>query len=292
MLLIASAVFFARQNLRMGRGDRRGATRLMMTTLAIWLTGWALIEHHVGTAGEWLLYFVAAGALGSAGAALWVLYVAVEPFVRRRWPHMLISWSRLLAGAWRDPLVGRDVLLGSAAGVAIAGIQAASLAAARWAGARSLTLSSTDWNMLNRTASFVGAVLGQFASAILEGLFSLMLLFLLRLILRRDWVAACALIFFGAAIFSGTTFGSSSIVVPFMLAAGCVFVLILTRAGLVSAVVAIYVGATFSLAPITLRPSAWYGPAGFVALGLVFAIGLFGCATSLGGRRLLDLVES
>jgi hypothetical protein len=32
--------------------------------------------------------------------------------VRRRWPARLISWSRLLAGGFRDPLVGRDVLVG------------------------------------------------------------------------------------------------------------------------------------------------------------------------------------
>jgi hypothetical protein len=33
--------------------------------------------------------------------------------VRRRWPATLVSWSRLLAGRFRDPLVGRDVLAGS-----------------------------------------------------------------------------------------------------------------------------------------------------------------------------------
>ena len=32
--------------------------------------------------------------------------------MRRRWPATLVSWSRLLAGGFRDPLVGRDVLFG------------------------------------------------------------------------------------------------------------------------------------------------------------------------------------
>jgi hypothetical protein len=38
--------------------------------------------------------------------------MAIEPWVRRRWPKSILG--RLLAGSWRDPVVGRDVLLGVA----------------------------------------------------------------------------------------------------------------------------------------------------------------------------------
>jgi hypothetical protein len=50
-------------------------------------------------------------------AFVWVLYIALEPFVRRRNPRLLITWTRLVSGEWRDPLVGRDVLVGCAAGL-------------------------------------------------------------------------------------------------------------------------------------------------------------------------------
>jgi len=50
----------------------------------------------------------------------WILYLALEPIVRRRWPDSIISWSRLLAGRLRDPLVGRDILIGCLAGVLLA----------------------------------------------------------------------------------------------------------------------------------------------------------------------------
>ena len=43
---------------------------------------------------------------------MWMLYLAIEPWIRRRWPHAIISWSRLISGQLRDPLVGRDILLG------------------------------------------------------------------------------------------------------------------------------------------------------------------------------------
>ena len=50
-------------------------------------------------------------------AFLWVVYMALEPFVRRRWPGRIISWTRLLAGDVRDPMVCRDLLIGALFGV-------------------------------------------------------------------------------------------------------------------------------------------------------------------------------
>ena len=55
----------------------------------------------------------------AAGYALWLAAwrprsstLPASRALRRRWPELLISWSRLLAGRWRDPRVGRDMLLG------------------------------------------------------------------------------------------------------------------------------------------------------------------------------------
>ncbi len=38
-------------------------------------------------------------------ALAWVSYVGVEPYVRRRWPALLIGWTRLLDGRVGDGLV-------------------------------------------------------------------------------------------------------------------------------------------------------------------------------------------
>ena len=48
---------------------------------------------------------------------MWLLYIALEPYARRRWPLMLVSWKRLISGDVHDPLVGRDLLLGVACGI-------------------------------------------------------------------------------------------------------------------------------------------------------------------------------
>ena len=47
----------------------------------------------------------------------WIYYVALEPYVRRRWPQIMIAWSRLLGGGVRDALVGGHVLIGIAMGI-------------------------------------------------------------------------------------------------------------------------------------------------------------------------------
>ncbi len=48
---------------------------------------------------------------------LWLTYLGLEPYVRRTSPDSLIGWTRLIAGRWNDPHVGRDVLIGASAGL-------------------------------------------------------------------------------------------------------------------------------------------------------------------------------
>jgi predicted Ser/Thr protein kinase len=98
-----------------GRGDRRGALRLAATVFWLRFSIWILGGHHVPALGqEWRLFTVAAGTSLVAAAATWCLYLALEPHARRLHPRLLVSWARLLRGRIRDPLVGRDVLLGVA----------------------------------------------------------------------------------------------------------------------------------------------------------------------------------
>ena len=50
------------------------------------------------------------------GAALALLYIALEPLVRARWPHSIVTWNRLLAGRWLDAQVGSHILIGATVG--------------------------------------------------------------------------------------------------------------------------------------------------------------------------------
>lgn len=123
--VLAAALWLARRNLTGARADRRGAARIAAVILAVELAAWMVSASHAPVYAEFELFFGAlAWALLSAGI-VWVLYIALEPLLRRRAPASLISWTRLLAGRARDPLVGRDLLFGSllgAAGVVVAGL--------------------------------------------------------------------------------------------------------------------------------------------------------------------------
>ena len=56
---------------------------------------------------------------------MWLTYLGLEPYIRRFSPDSLIGWTRLISGRWRDPHVGRDVLIGISAGLAMTILYAA-----------------------------------------------------------------------------------------------------------------------------------------------------------------------
>jgi hypothetical protein len=113
----AGPAFFARRNLRMGRGDRNRAARLSVFVVSVFVVAWLFEEHHVAATAELELFAQSAAACLLITGWFWLTYIALEPFVRRRWPGVLVGWSRLLARKYRDPLVGRDLLVGCLAGV-------------------------------------------------------------------------------------------------------------------------------------------------------------------------------
>lgn len=86
--------------------------RLAITTTALWLVWWLTGTHHISGAGELGLFINAAGGALFWGGFVWVAYMAIEPSYRRSWPRQLVAWARVVGGRFRDPVVGRDVLLG------------------------------------------------------------------------------------------------------------------------------------------------------------------------------------
>lgn len=119
-VVLLGALWLAWRNFRQGRGDTRVSLRLAAAALICDSLAFIVQMHHVPI----LLEFahqgdaIAYGLL--AAAVVWVLYMALEPYVRRHWPQSLISWTRLLARDVRDPLVGGHILAGTALGAGIA----------------------------------------------------------------------------------------------------------------------------------------------------------------------------
>jgi serine/threonine-protein kinase len=234
MLITAQvgAVILAWRNLRLGRGDRRGALRIAAYFLLMHLLAWLLQASHCrGTLEYGRFQIGLAGACGSA-AIVWVFYIAMEPFVRRIWPELLISWTRLLHGRFRDARVGRDVLIGTLVGSLATGI-----ACIFWG----VHLTGRPWlgspNMLLGPTALIGAVIDNHLTAAMMSLASLVLLLIARILLRSKWLAALCMVAIYIVIYS--RWDSDS---PLMWLTVCLwitaFVFVGVRYGLLSLVVA------------------------------------------------------
>ena len=81
------------------------------------LLTWAFNDPHVGDPSlEVGRFFSSIGESLFAGGLLFVMYLAVEPAVRKYWPDSLLGWTRLLQGRFVDARVARDILFGLGAG--------------------------------------------------------------------------------------------------------------------------------------------------------------------------------
>ena len=282
MLLIGA--FFARRNLRSGRGDRRGALRVTLFGVTLSGLAWLLVEHHTSSAGELQLVMTFVGLTAILVAFVLVFYIALEPFVRRRWPQMLVSWARVLSGSWRDPLVGRDVLIGCASGVVTAALTNVARLAAANAGLAGAVFGP-DWNMFDGPRSLLAALAAVTSQGVFIGLGVLFALFLLRVILRRDWAAIIVFVVLAGIIRTMVSFTWVS--VPIVLTTGALRTFVLMRFGLVAEIVSATVWTLCMISPMTLQTSAWYAGAGQAVFVYIAAIAAFGLRTAVSGRPLL-----
>jgi serine/threonine-protein kinase len=247
------SAWLAWQNLSTGRGDRRGAFRLGAFAFLVHMALWLTVSHLVA-ASVLGIFLLALCTSVFYGVVLWTVYLAFEPAVRRQWPRALISWTRLLSGQWRDPAVGRDVLWGAALGVAwtLTG-RGADVAAG---GFEQPAPTWTDEALLGGTREALGEWLARGPHSVRDALLFFFLLFVLRLALRRQWLAAVA--FVVALTLPLSLRGESAWV---SVAAGVVIyglaAIVMLRFGLLALVAAFSV-AGFLGPPLSLHTDAWY----------------------------------
>jgi serine/threonine-protein kinase len=282
--LVGSALL-ARRNLRSGRGDRRGAFRLALVYLTVQMLVWLFEEHHNGLPERELRLFLMHLAFAIFGAMfLWLLYVALEPFVRRRWPERIISWSRLLTGAYNDPLVGRDILLGAVLG---GGMSLTSMLA--FVGPR--LLGRPTQLPLNPGSFFIGAhhFIVRFASQLTAGLFDafipLFMLLLFVVVLRRERLALGALWLLITLLITLVT-QVSALMLPFTATAALLAVCALYRYGLLAAVSTFFFYHLWVFFPFTTELTAWYATDFTIALVSCGALVLYSFYISLAGQPL------
>ena len=287
LITLSVGVLLARHNLRSGRGDRRGALRLAVFTFAASQLAWLLEFSHVPSpAAEFDAFFRSVMARSFSAGLFWLLYVALEPYVRRLWPHRIISWSRLLAGDWRDPLVGRDVLLGGLCGVAGGAVILLSRSAPRVLGLPEATPHNIILSRLLGTRQLIAGLLSQDIGLTLSlGLGILFLLLVLYIVLRREWLAVGVLSVTLTLLFSAMG-DHLLITLPFGALWAAAAVIVLTRLGLLATTSFLFFQGLCVEYPLTADFSVWYAGGALFALGVAVALAIYGFRTSLAGRSL------
>jgi hypothetical protein len=276
--VLLGALLLARRNMKLGRSDRNGAIRLAGVFVAVHMLGWVLWGTYLADVNAMIRAFlVTLSSTMFEGAMLWVLYLALEPYVRKRWPETIISWTRALAGRFRDPLVGRDILLGCLMGVALGVIAFAP----RWLGLDPRRPESFRTPSLSSTRHLFGEFLdGQIHSLVVPMLL-LVLLLLFGVVLRRMVLAAGAtLVLFGLIGWAQGHHWLDPVMTLFF--AGVVL-LSLTRFGLLATSVMFATENALEFC-ITADVFAWYGTG--TILGVLWILGLagYGFYTSFAGR--------
>jgi hypothetical protein len=287
--LLAGALLLARHNVRAGRADKRGATRLAVFVFCTELTAWVIGYHHLPDVRvETLSLSAIAGDAALSALNLWMVYVALEPYARRFWPDLLLGWSRLLSGHIRDTRVGRDVLVGVSAGVLWLFIDAGRRLLPPLIGLAQplpalgdvvLQLSSSRLTLLVWTT----VVLRQLTQA-----FAAVLIFVvLRLVTRRPRAAVglgMAILFASWSVYGRAP--STATDVAFEIAAVALFTTVTIRGGLLAAAIALFVVRTGNATPFTPHMTHWSATASSWTLALIVGLALFGFYASRAGKPL------
>jgi hypothetical protein len=286
LALMGAGGVLAYRNISLGRGDRQGAFRLALALVSLATAAWALRAHHVADPfGELSSFARGAGLSVLAGAMVWLFYLALEPYVRRLRPWTLVSWTRLLNGGVRDAVVGRDVLVGLAFGTGLSLLFLATCELMVRLGLPERAPELVSLDAVLSTRVLLSFVAGMPVTAALQGLTYLLLFLVLRLLTRRDWIAATILVAFLVAtdLMDGDVHQTLWLMLPLAIVIWASFVMLMLRFGVLAAIVATWsVGMLQISAP--LYASSWIGSSAFVVVPLALLLAVLAFRSAIGGH--------
>jgi hypothetical protein len=241
---------------------------------------WVCQVHVAATFELFALFLLAICTSVFYGVLMWTVYLALEPFVRRHWPRVLVSWTNVLTGRTADAVVGRDVLIGVALGIWFA-LLVRTVAALGGDGPINFP---GEIELLLGVRSTVGAVLQEALYAIRNVLMYFFILFVLRMMLRNQWAAMIA---FTAFFTLFNALGNDRVWLGGLIGLlyfGTAAFVIVRFGGLLAFVVGSFVNnLLFDVVP-TLDSSAWYFGNNLLILAVVVALAGWAFYTAVGRR--------
>jgi hypothetical protein len=278
--LMVMGVYLARRNIKARRGDREGAFRIAVFVFVSGMIAWALENKHVpALQAEIQRVFGAIGNSLFAAGLMWLAYLGLEPYVRRHSPDSMLGWSRLLAGNWRNPRVGVDLIVGVSAALAMTVLFAIHNHLPTLVGYSEPTPVLRDVRIFSSLTLLFGTIVSQISDAVLSSMLAVVGIVGFIMLLRRRWIATIvAMVIFAPAVMQGMFPGDTprlDLAIAFCI--GAIFVLVIVRAGLLAAAATLATHFILLSAPITTDLSSWRAPFGLWPVAIVLLLGLGGC---------------
>jgi hypothetical protein len=212
-------------------------------------------------------------------------YLGLEPFVRRYWPRALVGWTRLLTGRVRDPVVGRDLLVGLTIGL-IGPVIASSYQLIPEALGRPVP---AGWLPLLTPATGLASVLPLTAFnvnwSLVNGLYGMFILAAIRRAVGSLWLAAALSVLVFALLGDPATtidFGRPRLLVLLCLQT-VPMAIVLLRFGILAGVACALSGNLMGNAIFTLDPGRAYVAGSLVEAAAIVGVGLVGWRFARGG---------
>ena len=271
-IIFIAVCVLAKRNLAQGRADYRSALLVAVFVIVAGLLNWFSMQPkwYAFDLDTFANYFLRCFGKGARGA---VYYVALEPLVRRYWPGMLITWSRLTTGRVRDPKIGQHVLFGVISGVA------------SWC-----IYSTTGGFNINTRADIPGwanalvhnspfsAVFSCLEAAIVDSIFFVAVLVWFRVLTRNTTISAALFVLVILALRNMGHF-QAPLVLGITLH-GIILVLMATRFGLLACMTNYFVCSALSAIPFASDLHAWYANVGITGIAVMLLIAFYGLYSS------------
>jgi serine/threonine-protein kinase len=282
--VILFATLFAWRNFRLKRGDLRGGFRIAVFVFMCRLLSILFAASHTAGFAEHSLIMATVAKALLSGMSAWLLYLAIEPYVRRRYPTYLIGWNRLIDGKLNDPLVGKEILIGILSSFIIPAVSVLGAYLQSAPPSLSFVGESVPLDTL-LGMRFPLAIMSGSLTWIVQALGVLFFLVVLSALLRRKWLAI-VLISAIVALPGLAGFGPIAAVANFIQLVLWLF--LCSRYGLLTLYSSLFwlVFLTNNLA-FTSDLSTWYSESTIMIFGICVAIAFWGFYASMKGQNLV-----
>jgi serine/threonine-protein kinase len=288
--LFLAALIIAYHNLKAGRGDTKSALKVSVLVFLTMTLPRLIDNNHVPEFSGELSIFAESASSGIFFAAFtWVFYIALEPFIRRRWSELMISWSRLLAGDFRDPLVGRDILIGGLLGLCSTAVEYLTMLLHQWSGiARPPHMEGFTPEMLSGIEIVVAHLFFPLSFLVFFTIAISFLLLILLTVLRKKSLAIAAL--WLIHLIPWLVYGIYGSWLPLVegVLVGTLLTIAVARFGLL-ALYSYFLFAALSFnSVITSDFSSWYAKNTLFAFIVIMSLAIYGFYTSLAGQKIFQ----